>query len=213
MLVRYSLAVLFLVCVSQVGCSSNVADTGLDDASSISRISDDKRSQQLVASGIEWVQKGEREKAIADFTEAIRLDPDNADAYACRAQWGQGGRDQTIADYTEIIRLDPTRAGVFMNRGHEWRDKQAYDEAIADYTEAVRLDEKLCWPCYANRAEVWVKKGMLDEAISDYTEYIRVKPVPNFMDYKARAKIWRLKGDNDKADADEAKAEQLMPKG
>ena len=52
--------------------------------------------------------KKEYDKAIADYTEAIRLDPKNARAYTNRGGLGrQEEYDKAIADFTEAIRLDP----------------------------------------------------------------------------------------------------------
>jgi formylglycine-generating enzyme required for sulfatase activity len=55
-------------------------------------------------------EKGEYDKAIADCTEAIRLDPKHVEAYHNRgvAYWNKGEYDKAIADFTEAIRLEPT---------------------------------------------------------------------------------------------------------
>jgi tetratricopeptide (TPR) repeat protein len=47
--------------------------------------------------------------AIADYTEAIRLDPKNPDRFKDRAESydTHDQHDLGIADYTEAIRLDP----------------------------------------------------------------------------------------------------------
>lgn len=50
------------------------------------------------------------DRAIADYTAAIRLDPKYANAYFNRGN-GYNSKNDTaraIADYTEVIRLDPT---------------------------------------------------------------------------------------------------------
>ena len=53
--------------------------------------------------------KHDFDRAIADFTEAIRLDPNPDLAYQWRgdAYSDKGEYDKAIADYTESIRLDP----------------------------------------------------------------------------------------------------------
>ena len=95
--------------------------------------------------GCGYGEKGDYDKAIADYTEAIRLDPKFATAYYGRgvAYGEKGDYDKAIADYTEAIRLDPKLAEAYCSRGIAYANKGDYDKAIADYTEAIRLDPKL----------------------------------------------------------------------
>ena len=59
--------------------------------------------------GLAWDKKGEYDKAIADYTEAIQLDPKLAPAFNNRGlAWDEKGEhDKAIADYNEANRLDP----------------------------------------------------------------------------------------------------------
>jgi lipoprotein NlpI len=82
--------------------------------------------------------------AIADYNEAIRLDPklpgpsyNRGLLYTVKQDY-----DRAIADFSEAIRLDPKFAGAFNNRGWAYAAKQDYDHAIADYNEAIRLHPK-----------------------------------------------------------------------
>src|SRR6266403_339236 len=53
--------------------------------------------------------KGDNDRAIADYNEAIRLDPKHARAFHHRgyAYSDKGDNDRAIADYNEAIRLNP----------------------------------------------------------------------------------------------------------
>jgi tetratricopeptide (TPR) repeat protein len=62
----------------------------------------------------------ELDKAIADYTDAIKLDPKHIEAILYR-----GGcltltnnLERAVADYTEVIKLDPKRADAFCSRGY-----------------------------------------------------------------------------------------------
>ena len=70
--------------------------------------------KKALEAGVSASSAGEYEKAVSSFSEAIRLDSRNADAYYGRAYaYGRiGEQDKAIADYDEAIRLDsrtPTR--------------------------------------------------------------------------------------------------------
>ena len=57
--------------------------------------------------------------AIADYTEAIKLDPNDPDIFNNRGQAydNKGEYDLAIADYTQSIRLDKDNPRAFFNRG------------------------------------------------------------------------------------------------
>ena len=154
--------------------------------------------------------------AIADYSEAIRLAPDRAEAYGRRglAYARRGEHDGTIADLDTALKLDPDVLSpdtyrVFRARGLANFHKGEYDRAIADHTEEIRLK-----PFYADgylyRAAAYLAKGDADQAIIEYTEAIRVEPFrPD--GYIGRGSIYLSKGDADRALADFDEAIRRRP--
>jgi tetratricopeptide (TPR) repeat protein len=90
---------------------------------------------------VEYFEKGDYDRAIADASEAIRLNPNDAFAYGTRgaAYKGKKDFDHAIADLTEAIRLDPNNAPAYGNRGLAYLNKEDYDHAIGDLEMAVKL--------------------------------------------------------------------------
>jgi tetratricopeptide (TPR) repeat protein len=113
-------------------------------------------SEGYVDRGVAWSDRGEYDIAIADYNEAIRLDPRNGAAYNDRGNaWAAKGEfDRAIADYSEAIRLDPKDSLPYYNRGAARGAKRDYDRALADYAEAIRLDPKDA-RAYNGRAWLW----------------------------------------------------------
>ena len=68
--------------------------------------------------GTAYLKKGDTDKAIADYSEALRLDPRDAATYYHRGNAWLGRRDyqRAIADYSEAIRLDPRLPEASENR-------------------------------------------------------------------------------------------------
>jgi tetratricopeptide (TPR) repeat protein len=91
-----------------------------------------------------WSATKEFDKAIADYTEAIRLDRQDAWTYLDRGlAWSdKNDADKAIADYGEAIRLNPSYSWSYYYRGRQWERKKNYGQALADYAEATRLDPK-----------------------------------------------------------------------
>jgi len=161
--------------------------------------------------GHKYLDLKQHAEAIADFTEAIRLDPQFALAYNNRGfvydQLGQ--HTEAIADYTEAIRLDPQFALAYNNRGAVYNALGQHTEAIADYTEAIRLDPQLML-AYNNRGSAYDSLGQYAEAVADCTEAIRLDP-QYARAYNNRGSAYNALGQHAEAVADCTEAIRLDP--
>ena len=86
--------------------------------------------------------KAPETESIEDYSEAIRLDPDDANAYYNRG-WDYdelGEYEKAIEDYSQVIRLDPNATDAYNNRGNIYYSLGEYEKALQDYDEAIRLD-------------------------------------------------------------------------
>jgi tetratricopeptide (TPR) repeat protein len=68
---------------------------------------------------------GDYDKALADFNQAIQLDPTYVFAYNNRGNvyLHKGDYDKAIADYDKAIQLDPKYAGAYDNRVKAYKVK------------------------------------------------------------------------------------------
>jgi tetratricopeptide (TPR) repeat protein len=191
---------LLVVSVASGGCV-NCADESTDP----------KDAQGFVAQGHERLAAAEFDKALSDFTDAIRLDPKFTPAFEGRGiAWGKKGElDKAIKDFDEAIRLNPTRETAFYGRGITWQNKRDFAKAVEDYTQAIKLNPKYT-AAFANRASVWSYVGEWDKATDDYTEAIRLNP--NLaVAFAQRGVIWQFKKEYAKALDDFTEAIRLGP--
>jgi tetratricopeptide (TPR) repeat protein len=162
--------------------------------------------------GVAYIETRKYDSAIADLSEAIRLDPKYAHAYNNRG-WAHNEKQnyqQALADLDEAIRLNPKLAYFYNNRGNAHRGKNDFDRAIADYGEAIRIDPKFAFP-YNNRAWVYIEKRDFDPALADLNEAIRLGS--NFARaYNNRGRVYLEKHDYVRALADFDVSIRLDPK-
>jgi tetratricopeptide (TPR) repeat protein len=81
-------------------------------------------------------------KAIADYDEALRIEPNAPNTYVSRGiEWHKDMEfDKAIADFTRAIELNPKDAFGYQVRATTWKVKREYDKAVKDCSEVVRLD-------------------------------------------------------------------------
>jgi tetratricopeptide (TPR) repeat protein len=84
----------------------------------------------------------DNEAAVADFTEALRLDVQPASvAYGCRgfSRLGCGQTDEAIADLSEAIARGSDRADqCYLCRGQAYFSRGEYAQAIRDFEASIR---------------------------------------------------------------------------
>jgi tetratricopeptide (TPR) repeat protein len=155
--------------------------------------------------------KGQRDRAMSDVNEALRLDPNSAKAFRIRGEIHRraGRLDAALADFNQAIRIDPTLARAFDGRGNTFNNKHDYDRAIEDYNEAIRLNPDYAMT-YSNRGAAYYFKGQYEQAIADYDEAIRRDP-KNSRAFANRGSAFKKLGKTDRAIADESEAIRLDP--
>jgi len=156
--------------------------------------------------------RGDRDRAYADFDQAIQLDPKDAQAFNNRglAYYASNDLDRAIAEFNEAIRLDPKNAFAFNNRGGAYRDKNEYDRAIIDYSEAIRLQPTFV-VALNGRANAYKAKGDIDRALDDYSEAIRLRP-DYALAFNGLGNAYQARGDFDQAIASFNQAIRLNAK-
>jgi tetratricopeptide (TPR) repeat protein len=135
------------------------------------------RATALISQGDTDSNLGDYDRAVADYNEAIRLDPKSTLAFIGRgdAYTNKGDHDRALADYNEAIRLDPKSALAHSDRGVAYANKGDYDRALADFNEAIRLQSKNAH-AFRNRGVVYAYQGDNARAIADFNEAIRFDP-------------------------------------
>lgn len=162
--------------------------------------------------GRAYFRKDQPDEAIANLSEAIRIDPKYSSAYfhRARAYTAKDDHRRAIADYDQAIKLNPKNAAGYNNRGNSYRSIGAPDRAIADFTAALQIDPE-DGLYYKNRGLSYWDKGDLDRAIADFSEAIRIDPKYSAA-YFDRAGVHAAKGDHRLAIADYTEAIRYNPK-
>lgn len=170
-----------------------------------------QRAQFLLARADAHDDKGDLLRAIADYNEAIKLDPANATAFESRgtAFLRNGNHDRAIEDYNEAIRLNPDFALAYADRGAAYYFKKDYERAIKDYDEAIRLDPKRAGT-FSNRGAAYKKLGRNDRALADESEAIRLDPT-QAATFDNRGLSYAHNRDYDRAIEDYNEAIRLRP--
>jgi Tfp pilus assembly protein PilF len=90
------------------------------------------RAAKLLRQGIENIEAEAYEQAVTNLSEAIALEPGNAEAYSQRgrAYLGQGDLEQAIEDFDKAIELNPNLADAYRARGVAYLVSKDLEQAI-----------------------------------------------------------------------------------
>ncbi|WP_226582850.1 tetratricopeptide repeat protein [Microseira wollei] len=127
--------------------------------------------------GVTFQQQGQLEAAIAQYQEAIRLNPNMAEAYLNMgaALAAIGKQPEAIAAYREAIRANPNLAEAHHNLGNAFAQQGKLTEATQEYTQAIRINPNYAKAHY-NLGNVLARLGERQQAMAQWREAIRVNP-------------------------------------
>jgi tetratricopeptide (TPR) repeat protein len=145
---------------------------------------------------------GAATEAIADFSETIKLRPNDAASHAGRgrARLTLNDISGAIADYSEALRLTPDSASFLVGRGHARFIKGDLPDAIADFTDAIRLNPKSA-SAFNRRGLAYRRSGDLARALDDYSKAITLNPA-YALAYNNRGYVYEAQGRKEEAIAD-----------
>jgi len=184
-------------------------------------------AEEFFNRGKTYYDEDDYDKAIADYTQAIRLDPDysrpyanRGNAYACKKDY-----DRAIADYNKAIDILPTYIYAYNNLGLAYASKGSYDNAISAYTMAIDIGCQEYPEASYNRGNAYAAKKDYDKAIADFSDAVRLQPnytaAKNALEnakkqppstaegFYNRGFMYAINGDFDKAIADLTQAIKL----
>ncbi len=127
--------------------------------------------------GIVLCAQGKYKAAEAHFSEALRLNPDCAEAHNNLALLLLRQRTYGEAEthFAEAIRINPGDAGAHRDLGNLLYTQGRYQEAEAHLTEALRLNPNFA-DAHINVAMILFRRGRYAEAEAHFTEALRLNP-------------------------------------
>lgn len=132
-------------------------------------------AKSMIADAFERHDDGRRlrDNAIADFSAALGLKPDDTSILVERGQgYHMNGKfDSAIADFTAALKLNHSPS-TLVQRAASLRAKGAYEEAIADCATAIASDARDAgfdvWDIYNERGYAEFLAGRYDAAAADF---------------------------------------------
>jgi len=187
----------------------------IEACSSIIKAAGNEKNEKLAEPfndrGVAYRLKGDPDRAIQDYSQAIKLNGKFTAAYINRgvAYDRKGDYDHAISDYDQAIKLKPT-AEAYFNRGNAFLGKNQCDHAIDDFNQALKLKPGF-GAVFDNRCWARAVVGILKPALADCNEALRRVP-GNAATRETRGLIYLKMTHFDAAVSDFDAALQIDPK-
>lgn len=137
----------------------------------------EKTAEEWFNQGDDFDDKGEKEKAIYCFDQAIALNPDYHAAHYNKGLClsSQGKKGEAIECYEKVISIIPNDAMAYYSKGSALDDLGKKQEAIVWYDKAISLDSNYLEPLF-NKACILDDMGEKEQAVEWYDKVINLDP-------------------------------------
>jgi len=138
---------------------------------------EDARVTKLLDEGFEYAESGKWDEAIRAYTQAIALDPRNAEAYISMgdAYMRAGKVKEGFAAYQQAIRVAPWNADAHYSLGAAYNDMAQFGDAFKPFVQAIRLDPEYAEAYFGiGFAYQWLQN--YKDALGYLKQAIRLKP-------------------------------------
>lgn len=127
--------------------------------------------------GYTLFKSGRTEQAIAQYREALRINPEFelARNNLGNAFMREGRTDEAIAEFREALKIDPHNGEAHDNLGIALASVGNLDGAIAEYRESVRIDPTVAARHY-NLSNSLYQKGEAEEALAEAKQSAQLRP-------------------------------------
>jgi tetratricopeptide (TPR) repeat protein len=133
--------------------------------------------------GTIYFGQGNLEQAIDNYSNAIRLKPDDVEAYFHRGLAHQRVKkyQEAIQDYTKTIQLNPKDQNAYANMGVCYRQIKEIEKSLQNFNRAIEINPNLLF-ALVNRGLTYAIMGKTDLALADVEKAEQKKPgSPNLL--------------------------------
>jgi len=164
--------------------------------------------EAYVQRGLSYLYLHDFDQAATDFSRAIEIKPDSADAYLGRGVVQEHARKwpECIQDLSRAIAIIPS-AVAFRGRGTCYQSSSDYVKAAEDFGKAIELMPQDA-DAYRDRGLFYLGTRKYAEAVQDLSKAIEYAPQDPAA-YRMRATAERSIGNSAAADEDSRRFEEL----
>lgn len=159
--------------------------------------------------GLEFAKRRAKDEALAEFSKAIAVDSNNAQAYLLRGGilLGRGDSMGSLLDFDMAVKLSPTNARAYAARAASRMMSLANADAMPDLRRAIELDPSNTIN-YFSYADCCLALSLTNEAIKTYDAVVEMNPEKSFVFWK-RGQFRERVGSNALAIEDYMTAQRL----
>jgi len=113
------------------------------------------------------------DETLAELNKAIKQNPQNAKAFAHRAEFYRQMKcySEALTDFNRAIDFQPDYAWAMAHRGVTYRRLMRYEDALADFNRAIDLKSDYAW-AIAYRGVIYVIMGRYQDAVAEYNRAV-----------------------------------------